>query len=61
MQHYRCFTCREDALGGRTIICDGMFFKVCKNCAEDDDIYHELQKCMMEEQIEEQCETKSQS
>lgn len=53
MQHYRCFNCREDSFGGRTIICEGMFFKLCKECAEDDDIYHELQKRMMEEQLDE--------
>jgi len=54
MQRYHCSVCRADAFGGRTVVFQGMFMKICKDCAEDNDIYHELEKRLMEETIDEQ-------
>jgi hypothetical protein len=51
MQRYNCKNCDQDATGGSTIICEGVFMKICKECAEDKEIYKELEKRMMEEPI----------
>ena len=52
MQRYHCTNCHADAQGGRTVVFQGMFFKICKDCAEDEDIYNELLKRMMDEDLE---------
>ena len=52
MQRYHCSVCREDAFGGRTVVFQGMFMKICKDCAEDEDLYKELEKSLLNEVLE---------
>lgn len=52
MQRYNCSNCKADAAGGSSIIIAGVFLKVCKECAEDDEIYKELLLRMNEVPIE---------
>lgn len=49
MQKYRCFLCDKDSAGGRTTVFEGMFFKLCAECAESEDLYKEFRERMLEE------------
>jgi hypothetical protein len=37
MQKYPCYICRRDSLDGGSLIHEGMFFKLCKECLEDEE------------------------
>lgn len=36
MQTYPCVICKQDSIDGGSIIHGGMFFKMCKECLEDE-------------------------
>lgn len=37
MQHYPCYICRNDSLGGGSLVFEGMFFKLCAECMNDEE------------------------
>lgn len=55
MQRYNCTICHEDSFGGRSVVHEGMFFKVCCNCAEDELLYEELERSLLEMNDAEEC------
>jgi hypothetical protein len=53
MQRYNCYNCHQEISGyGTSIVFQGMFFKICQECSENERLFEELQKRMMEEPIE---------
>ncbi len=37
MQRYPCYICRKDSLEGGSLIHEGMFFKLCPECLNDEE------------------------
>lgn len=38
MQQYPCYICKRDSTGGGSLVFEGMFFKLCVECLEDEDV-----------------------
>ena len=47
MQQYSCTICKQDSLGGGSMIHEGMFFKLCKECLEDKEAVRLLNEYLM--------------
>lgn len=54
MQRYSCVICKGDAAGGGSLIHEGMFFKLCAQCLEDEEAVRLINEYMM--QIEDEDE-----
>ena len=39
---YYCTRCKADALGGGSVIYGGMFFKLCPECFENEEVIREM-------------------
>lgn len=37
MNQYPCTNCKKDSAGGGSIVFEGMFFKMCPDCLEDEE------------------------
>lgn len=42
MQTHPCTNCKKDSAGGGSIVYGGMFFKMCPECMEDEEIIKKL-------------------
>jgi hypothetical protein len=42
MQIHPCINCKKDSVGGGSIIYGGMFFKMCPECLEDQEVIRKL-------------------
>lgn len=57
MQKYLCYICRQDSLEGGSLVHEGMFFKLCKDCLEDEENVKLLNETMMALDIDENDES----
>ena len=58
MNQYPCTNCRKDSAGGGSRVFGGMFFKMCPECLEDEEVVRKLNEfwCALEEEkMEEEC------
>ena len=51
MQTYSCVICKKDSSGGGSLCYGGMFFKMCAECLEDEEIIQKMNEML--KQIEE--------
>lgn len=42
MQRHPCTNCKNDSSGGGSIVYGGMFFKMCAECLEDDEVIKKM-------------------
>jgi len=42
MIQYLCTSCKQDASGGGSVVYGGMFFKMCAECLEDEEVIRSL-------------------
>jgi hypothetical protein len=42
MQTHPCYNCKKDSSGGGSIVYGGMFFKMCPECLEDEEVIREI-------------------
>jgi hypothetical protein len=45
MQRYLCTNCKKDSLGGGSIVFGGVFFKLCAECLEDEEVIRKMNEC----------------
>ena len=41
-QQHPCTNCKKDSVGGGSIVYGGMFFKMCPECLEDEEIIRKM-------------------
>lgn len=41
-QIHLCTNCKKDALGGGSVVYGGMFFKMCAECFEDEEVIRQM-------------------
>jgi len=42
MQIHPCTNCKKDSAGGGSIVYGGMFFKLCAECLEDEEVIRKM-------------------
>lgn len=41
-QIHPCTNCKKDSIGGGSIVYGGMFFKMCPECLEDEEVLRQM-------------------
>ncbi len=49
MQIHYCYICKQDSSGGGSLVHEGMFFKLCKVCLEDEENIRLLNESLTKE------------
>lgn len=42
MQEHACTNCKKNSIGGGSIVYGGMFFKMCPECLEDEEVIRNM-------------------